>query len=152
MKNPYRLAVAAAGILALSGCLDVEVAPGGGTGGDVARQYSQVIGFTRSAGGSGQLRQSLQPGAGSPGNARVCFTNNGPIQAALTHGVPNINPLSAAPGGRSCANFPSSSRVAFTLVETGVGIFPLPAQPDRAFVYTMSPFDGGVLSLDWSAS
>lgn len=136
---------------ALSGCLDTDMAEVGGGGTDTtARQYNQVINFSRATGGTGKLQQRLQPGAGTATKARVCFINNGPHPAALLHGVTGINPLSAAPGGQSCANFDAASRVSFTLTET-VGFLPQPASPDRNFVYSMGPFEGGVLSLVWDA-
>ena len=138
---------------ALSGCLDTDIAPVGGGGTDTsARQYNQVINFTRATGGTGKLHQRLQPGTGTGtvSKARICFFNNGPHPAALLHGVTGINPLSAAPGGKSCANFDAASRVSFTLTET-VDFLPLPASPDRNFVYSMGPFEGGILSLVWDA-
>lgn len=136
---------------ALSGCLATDIAPGGGGGTDTsASQYNQTISFKRAAGGSGTLRQTLQPGAGTANKARICFINNGPNLTTLTHGVAGINPLSAAPGGKSCANFDAASRVSFTLSET-VGFLPLPGSPDRNFAYSMGPFEGGILSLVWDA-
>jgi hypothetical protein len=148
MTFAFKTVLALAAIASVSACLDtVDIDRGGGSSGQ-DRPYNQTINFDRGAGGSGVLTQTVQSGAGPSGSARICFINNGPVEATLLHGTPGINPMRAAPGGQSCANFASSLRVSFTLVETQ-GFLPLPAAPDRAFVYTLAPFDGDILQLAW---
>lgn len=148
MKIAFKTIASIAAVASVSACLDVSDIDTGGGNTNGSSPFNQTIGFARGDGGGGTVAQTVQSGAGTPGKARVCFVNNGPVQAALTHGIPGINPLSAAPGGQSCANFQSSARVAFTLVEIS-GSFPRPATPDRAFAYSLSPFEGDVMQLVW---
>ena len=144
LKTVASIAAAAS----LSACIDMDDVDIDTSPAD--RPFNQTINFERGVGGSGTIVQSVQSGAGSAGKARICFINNGPFEATLLHQQPGINPLRAAPGGQSCANFQSSARVNFTLVERN-GFVPIPASPDRAFVYSLAPFDGDIVQLRWQA-
>ena len=142
----FKFLAAAAMAAALSACVPADRGRPAPSPMPAPDPFAQTISF-QSGLGSLAMDQSFAPGAGSPGNARVCFSNSLNAAATLLHGVPGINPMRAAPGGRSCANFPAASRVDFTLV-LDQGLFPVPAVPDRNFVYSMGPFNGGVLSLN----
>lgn len=134
--------------LAISGCETTVDVGGGGPSPD---RFNQTFGFQLADGARGTMAQTLTPGTRGNGSVRICFINNGRALATLLHGTPGINPMSAAPGSRSCANFGSSLRVNFTLMESGGG-FPTPAVPDRNFVYSLSAFDGGLLNLTWTTN
>lgn len=105
--------------------------------------YIQTLHVT-STRGTSQMNQFYNEGTSSPRITRVCIANYGSVRRAFTHSVPGINALVAQPGGQSCANFSSSSRVAFGMVD---GLEP--ARANRAMVMSLKAFAGGTVSFVW---
>lgn len=94
--------------------------------------------------GNSEMHQFYRENTGSPARTRVCVVNFGDVPRAFTHTVPGIRALVAPPGGRSCANFSSQSRVAFGLVDGTE-----PAQANKAMVMSLGAFAGGTVRFFW---
>lgn len=94
--------------------------------------------------GSGQIDQVYQPNTGSAKHTRVCLVNATNTTKTFTHGVPGINALKATAGGQSCANFSSSTRVGFGLLDDGE-----PAQTNVTMVMSLKAFKGGTVTFYW---
>ncbi|WP_224816103.1 hypothetical protein [Hasllibacter sp. MH4015] len=138
LTKTIRLATAAA-IVAASG-LAATVA----TAQTFEPGFIQSLSVTSTRGES-QMDQFFNDAtSGNPAITRVCVVNFGSVQRAFTHTVAGINPLIAQPGSQSCANFDSSSRVAFGMVD---GLEP--AQANRAMVMNLDAFAGGTVSFVW---
>lgn len=106
--------------------------------------FIQTLQVTSTRGGS-QMDQFFNAGTGgNPAVTRVCLVNFGTVERAFTHTVRGVNALTADPGGNSCANFSSDSRVAFGMVD---GLEP--AQANRAMVMNLGAFAGGTVSFVW---
>ncbi|MCB1409027.1 MAG: hypothetical protein KDK22_05565 [Rhodobacteraceae bacterium] len=107
-------------------------------------QYVQTINITTVNGNVEKLVQSIRPGAVKPGVTRICLVNEKGGTRILAHDIANINPMIARPGQSSCANFPSNARVQFKAYTNTD-----PAKPAKALIYSLSRYDGGVLTLRW---
>ncbi len=94
--------------------------------------------------GSSKIDQVFQPHTGSGSVTRVCLVNGTRTVKTFTHGIPGINALRAPAGGQSCANFSSSARVGFGLLDNGE-----PAQASVAMVMSLHVFAGGTVSFYW---
>lgn len=106
--------------------------------------YIQTLDVT-STRGSSQMHQIFNADTNTNrGITRVCVANYGNVERAFTHTVRGINPLVAQPGSQSCANFSSSARVAFGMVDGTE-----PAQANRAMVMNLDAFAGGTVSFIW---
>ena len=125
----------------------------GGGGGDGlcntegcgASPYDRTIGVTTANGSSEKIVQTFTAGAVAADKTRVCLANRTLGHRAMTHNfTPPINPLATDPGQSSCANFPSNARVRFKPYTNTD-----PAKPAKALIYSLSRYDGGVLTLRW---
>lgn len=105
--------------------------------------FIQTLQVTSTRGAS-QMHQIYNAGTRTQNITRVCVVNYGDVPRAFTHTVVGINPLVAQPGGQSCANFSSDSRVAFGMVDGTE-----PAQANRAMVMTLGAFAGGTVNFIW---
>lgn len=104
----------------------------------------QTLTVSSTKGGS-LLHQYRKDGTVRPARTRVCLMNMSATPKAFTHAVPGVKTLRAAPlGGRACATFSSSDRVAFGLVDDGE-----PAQASKAMVMSLSAFKGGTVGFVW---
>lgn len=105
--------------------------------------YIQTLEVSSNRGAS-QMDQFFSENTGASSRTRVCLVNLGSVPRAFTHAVTGINPLNAAPGAQSCANFSSDARVAYGMVD-GVE----PATPSRAMVMSLGAFAGGTVTFVW---
>lgn len=76
---------------------------------------------------------------------RVCLRNFGARPRSFSHHVKGIGNLRTGNGEQSCANFPASARVTFTLGDgTHTGI------PSRAMTMSLRHFAGGTVDFFWN--
>ena len=97
-----------------------------------------------SAAGTGSMTQRITKNTQAASLTRVCVINRSDRTKTFTHAVPNINALRAAPGGKSCANFPSNARVHFALFDNGQ-----PVTAGVNMVMSLSAFAGGRVDFVW---
>ncbi|HRX35654.1 MAG TPA: hypothetical protein P5337_04595 [Aestuariivirga sp.] len=126
--------------LAIAACTGFSLTMAGPA---AAAQVIQKISAT-SAAGTGSMTQRITRNTQAASLTRVCVINRSDRTKTFTHAQPNINALRAAPGGKSCANFPSNARVHFALFDDGQ-----PVTAGVSMVMSLSAFAGGRVDFVW---